>query len=288
MNEYLISFLLGCVEGITEFLPVSSTAHLRITEGLLNLSLEDGYWKMYSIAIQLGAVLCLPVYFRERIIDLIKSFFTSQNKLKHPLSLVTLSFITTGITAFLLVKTVGKNLESLHIIGLSLIGGGIIMAVVDLLRGRWEEKGPQEKTPIRVWRMEEMTVLQAVVIGLCQTAAAVFPGTSRSMATIAGGQLMGLSRATAVEFSFFLSMPTMALATGYVLLKSFTGHDSGAIATGTLSLHQWGVLAIGFIVSFITAYMAVAFFMKWVKSHGFLPFAFYRIILGALVLTALV
>ena len=285
MNEQFISFLLGCVEGITEFIPVSSTAHLRIAEGLLHLSLEDGYWKMYSIVIQLGAILCLPVYFRVRIISLLKSFLASTQKLRHPLTLTLISFFATAIPSFLLVKLVGKNLENLHVISFALIAGGIIMAAVDFLRMPWEKKGPQEQgSPIRIWRMEDMTVLQAVVIGLCQVVSAVLPGTSRSMATIAGAQLMGLSRTVAVEFSFFLSMPTMAVATGYVLLKSLIGHDANPIGVNHLTADQWGVLATGFVVSFITAYAAVAGFMKWIKSHGFLPFAIYRIVVGGLVL----
>ncbi len=285
MSDQFISFILGCVEGITEFIPVSSTAHLRITEGLMHLSLEDGYWKMYSIVIQLGAILCLPVYFRERILNLIKSFLASPQKMRHPLVLIIIAFVTTAIPAFLLVKIVGENLENLRVISLALIAGGIIMAAVDYLRVKWEVKGPQEKnSPISTWRMEDMTLKQAVVIGLCQTVSAVLPGMSRSMSTIASGQLMGLSRATAVEFSFFLSMPTMAVATGYVMLKSLIGDKGNSIGVEHMSSHQWGVLAIGFVVSFITAYAAVAGFMKWIKSHGFLPFAVYRVIVGGLVL----
>ena len=121
-------------------------------------------------------------------------------------------------------------------------------------------------------------------IGFCQIFSAVFPGTSRSMSTIAAGQLAGMSRAAALEFSFFLSMPTMALATLYTLYKSLSGKDENPIGVAEISSHEWVILAIGFVVSFIVAYGAVAWFMGWVRKRGFAPFALYRIILGAVVL----
>ena len=125
MNDYLLSVLLGIVEGLTEFIPVSSTAHLRLTEALLHVSLSDGYWKMYSIVIQLGAILCLPVYFRERIANSLSSFPRGERGdrtvLTHPLSLVAIAFVVTAIPAFLLTKVIGQNLESLHVIGTALL-----------------------------------------------------------------------------------------------------------------------------------------------------------------------
>jgi undecaprenyl-diphosphatase len=121
-------------------------------------------------------------------------------------------------------------------------------------------------------------------IGACQILSAVFPGTSRSMATIAAGQLAGMSRAAALEFSFFLSMPTMAVATLYTLYRSVSGKAENPIGVSALTSHQWLILAIGFAVSFIVAYAAVAWFMNWVRKHGFAPFAIYRILLGIAVL----
>jgi undecaprenyl-diphosphatase len=132
--------------------------------------------------------------------------------------------------------------------------------------------------------MEEMSLGQAVWIGLCQIFSGVFPGTSRSMSTIAGGQIAGMSRASALEFSFFVSMPVMVAATGYDLLKSVYGKGANAVGVSGLDAHGWVVLAIGFVVSFIVAYGAVAWFMAWVRRHGFVPFAVYRIIAGAAVL----
>jgi undecaprenyl-diphosphatase len=132
--------------------------------------------------------------------------------------------------------------------------------------------------------MEDMNLLQAIWIGACQILSAVFPGTSRSMSTITAGQIAGMSRASALEFSFFVSMPTMAAATCYDLLKSVMGKSDNAIGVSHIDSHGWIVLAIGFVVSFIVAYAAVAWFLAWVRKHGFAPFAIYRIVVGALVL----
>ena len=137
---------------------------------------------------------------------------------------------------------------------------------------------------IQTWRMEEMSLGQAIWIGACQILSAVFPGTSRSMATIAGGQLAGMSRASALEFSFFLSIPTMVVATGYTLLKSLRGKGENPIGVSQLTSQQWAVLGIGFVVSFVVAYASVAWFMAWVRKRGFAPFAVYRIVVGIAVL----
>jgi undecaprenyl-diphosphatase len=289
LNDYLLSVLLGIVEGLTEFLPVSSTAHLRLSEALLHIDLGSGYWKMYTIVIQLGAILVLPIYFRERIAKLLMTFPKGERgdrtALTHPLGLIALAFVVTAIPAFLLTKVIGKHLESLYIIGFSFLIGGLVMWIVDAMNARWEAAGPG--TPgsrIRTWHMEEMSVGQAIWIGLCQVLAPVFPGTSRSMATITGGQIMGMSRASALEFSFFLSIPTMAAATSYDLLKSMRGKGENAVGVSHIDTHGWIVLGIGFVVSFIVAYGAVAWFLAWVRKHGFVPFAVYRIVLGIVVL----
>jgi undecaprenyl-diphosphatase len=283
VNDYLLSVLLGIVEGLTEFLPVSSTAHLRIAEALLNIPLQSGYWKMYTIVIQLGAILCLPIYFRERIAKFLSSFPRGESGDRtiwtHPFSLTMIAFLVTAIPGFLLTKVIGKNLESLKIIGLALLIGGIVMWVVDARASSLEKSRPEPTQ-----RMEEMSVGQAVWIGACQLTSAVFPGTSRSMSTISAGQLAGMSRAAALEFSFFLSMPTMAAATGYDLLKSLMGKDDNPIGVAQLDAHGWIVLVIGFLVSFVVAYGAVAWFIAWVRRHGFVPFAIYRLILGTAVL----
>jgi undecaprenyl-diphosphatase len=289
LNDYLLSVLLGIVEGLTEFLPVSSTAHLRISELLLHVPLSSGYWKMYSIVIQLGAILVLPIYFRHHIAKLISTFPRGEKKdcdyLTHPLSLVMIAFVVTAIPAFLLTKVIGKNLESLYVMGTALLLGGIVMWVIDAMKAPWEKAGPGAPgSPIHTWSMDDIHGGQAVWIGACQILSAVFPGTSRSMSTIAAGQLMGMSRAAALEFSFFLSIPTMSVATLYTLYKSVSGKDENPIGVSQITSHEWVILAIGFVVSFIVAYGAVAWFMGWVRKRGFAPFAMYRIALGILVL----
>ena len=296
MNDYLLSLILGIVEGLTEYLPVSSTAHLRLSEALLhisglapNLTLDNGYWKMYSIVIQLGAILCLPVYFWGRINRFLTTFPRGENgrrtALTHPLGLTAVAFVVTAIPSFLLTKVIGKHLENVIIMGWSLLIGGIVMWLVDAMNSKSEAAGPGAAgTRIHTWKMEDMNLPQAIWIDLCQILSAVFPGTSRSMSTIAAGQIAGMSRATALEFSFFLSMPTMAAATLYTLFKSLTGKGENPIGVRQIDAHGWIVLAIGFVVSFIVAYGSVAWFMGYVRRRGFAPFAVYRIIVGGLVL----
>ncbi len=288
MNPYLQSVILGIVEGLTEFLPVSSTAHLRLSEALLHISLSDGYWKMYSIVIQLGAILCLPVYFWSRITKFLSTFPRGESGnrtvLTHPLSLTMIAFVVTAIPSFLLTKVIGKHLEDITIIGWSLLIGGIVMWVVDAMHAKAESAGPNGNSRIHTWKMEDMSLGQSIWIGFCQIFSAVFPGTSRSMSTIAAGQIAGMSRASALEFSFFVSIPTMAAATLYTLYKSLRGKGENPIGVSQITGDQWIVLAIGFVVSFIVAYGSVAWFMAWVRKRGFTPFAIYRIVIGILVL----
>src|ERR1700757_5427576 len=191
----MLSLILGIVEGLTEFLPVSSTAHLRLSEALLhvsglapNLTLDNGYWKMYSIVIQLGAILCLPVYFWSRITKFLSTFpqgeSGNRNALTHPLGLTLVAFLVTAIPSFLLTKVIGKHLENIVIMGWSLLIGGIIMWIVDALNSESEKAGPGAPgSRIHTWKMEDMSLAQAIGIGFCQIFSAVFPGTSRSMST---------------------------------------------------------------------------------------------------------
>src|SRR5947209_7378825 len=239
MNDFLVSFLLGIVEGLTEFLPISSTAHLRIVEAFFGLNLQDSFWKMYTIVIQLGAILALPVYFWTRILKFIATFPRGENGdrniLNHPVSLTAIAFVVTALPAYLLKKQIGQNLESLSVMAWALLVGGVIMWIVDLVC----------RNP-RTLRMEEMSLPQAIWIGAVQVLSAVFPGTSRSMSTIAAGQTAGLSRSAALEFSFFLSMPTMVVATGYDLLKTIRPHHGDTAEANLAPLfmngHSWIVV----------------------------------------------
>ena len=284
MNPYLQSVLLGIVEGLTEFLPVSSTAHLRITEALMKIPLDDAYWKMYTIVIQLGAILALLLLFLSRIIDFLRSFPKGEggdrNWLNHPLSLTLIAFFFTSVPALLLHKWSERNLGSLNVMALALVIGGIVMWIVDVRSDRFDAS---------TTHVEEMTLPQAIWIGLCQTLSAVFPGTSRSMSTIAAGQLAGLDRPAALEFSFLLSIPTMVAATGWDLLKEIRPHKAievagAGVAHVDMTGERWIVLLIGAGVSFIVALGVVEWFLFWVRKHGFTMFAIYRILLGGALL----
>ena len=284
MNSYLMSVLLGIVEGLTEFLPVSSTAHLRIAEALLHIDLTDAYWKMYTIVIQVGAILALCLLFMGRIIEFIRTFPKGENGNRtiwnHPISLTFFAFAFTSASSLLLRKLISKNLESLTVMALALLIGGVVMWVIDAWTVR-QEGGVAD--------VEEMSLWQAIVIGLCQTLAPVFPGTSRSMSTIASGQLVGLTRSTALEFSFLLSIPTMIAATGYDLYKEVLHQDhhaaAEAVAPLVMNSERWIVLLIGIVVSFIVALGVVEWFLMWVRKHGLVLFAVYRIILAIVLLT---
>ena len=282
MNNYLISVLLGIVEGLTEFLPVSSTAHLRIAEALLRIDLADPYWKMYTIVIQLGAILALCLLFMGRIMEFVRTFPTGENGDRtiwnHPISLTFFAFVCTSVPALLLKKMISKNLESLSVMALALLIGGVVMWIVDAWTVRHEAG---------VTDVEEMSLWQAVFVGLCQTFSAVFPGTSRSMSTIASGQIVGLTRSTALEFSFLLSIPTMIAATGWDLYKEVLRPDktTGVVAPLVMNNERWIVLLIGLAVSFIVALGVVEWFLQWVRKHGLVIFAVYRIALAILLLT---
>ena len=273
MSDYLLAVLFGIVEGCTEFLPVSSTAHIRLAQHLLNVPMDDAFWKLFSVVIQLGAVLCIPIYFRQRIIDFLRTFprgaSGDRNVWNHPLSLVIIATFVTAGPAYLLDKKIGENLESFAIIGTALIVGGVIMWLIEY----WHMRITTES-------MEHMRFWQAMVIGAAQIIAAAFPGTSRSFATIVAGEAVGLSRPTAVEFSFFLAIPIMFAASLLKLAQAFF-HSHGGV---DMTPHLWGVLATGFIVSFFVAWAVVAWFMHWVRRHGFIPFAVYRIVVGVIVL----
>ena len=281
MNDYILSVLLGIVEGLTEFLPVSSTAHLLIAEALLHIGLTDTYLKMYTIVIQLGAILALCLLFMGRIMEFIRTFPSGENGdrtiLNHPISLTLIAFAFTSASSLLSLKLINKNLESLQLMALALLIGGVVMWIIDAWTVR-HEAGTSD--------VEEMNIWQAIWIGLCQTLAPLFPGTSRSMSTIAAGQIAGLTRSTALEFSFLISIPTMFASTGYELYKEVL-RPSGAEATTPLVMNsqRWIVLVIGLVVSFLVALGVVEWFLMWVRKHGLVIFAAYRIVLALLLLT---
>lgn len=240
----LDAVILGIVEGITEFLPISSTGHLILASSLLGL---DGasFEKTFEIAIQLGAILSVVVLYWRSLLDV------------ELLKKLIVAFIPTGVIGFTLYPLVKSVLLGSEIIVLwSLLVGGIVLVLFE----RLHSAGPSAAG------VSSITYRQALTIGVFQSVA-IIPGVSRSAATIIGGLWLGLSRTTVVEFSFLLAVPTMAAATGYDLLKS----------ASQFSTDQFGLLAIGGIVSFVVALLAIRFLLGFVRSYSFAPFGYYRI-----------
>lgn len=254
--NFLEAIILGVVEGFTEFLPISSTAHLVISSALLHIP-ESAFLTSFIIAIQLGAIASVVLIYWKRILwDL------------EAMKRVVAAFIPTALIGYALYSLVKTFLlENLEIIAWSLLIGGFVLIVFEWL---WKGKMPTE-TPLA-----EMPYMTAIVIG-CMQALAIVPGVSRAGATIVGGMFLGLGRKEIVEFSFLLAIPTMLAATGYDLLK--TG--------SSFATREWELLAIGFIVSFIAAYAGVRFLVSFVQTHSFTGFGWYRVALGSFILAVL-
>lgn len=247
--NFLHALILGIVEGLTEFLPVSSTAHLIVANRLLGLADSD-FLKSFDIYIQLGAILAVVVLYAKKLLVNWKLFWRVAAAF-FPTALI-------GLIAYPFVKAV--LLENLLVCGIALLVGGILLIIFE----KWHKAQPAK---------ESISYPQAAGVGLFQ-ALAMIPGVSRSAATIIGGQLLGIDRKTIVEFSFLLAIPTMAAASGFDLLKndfSFSGAE-------------WQLLAVGFIAAFLTALLAIRFFLKFIQQHSFAGFGWYRIIVGALIL----
>lgn len=250
--DYLSAFVLGVVEGLTEFLPISSTGHLVITSQLLGLP-ESPFLASFIIVIQLGAIASVVLlYWRTLLFD----FATLQR--------LAVAFIPTALIGFLLYSVL-KNylLESLQLIAWMLLLGGIALIL-------FEKYAAPSIAP------KPLTYGRAFLVG-CAQAVAMVPGVSRAGATIIGGLALGMSREKIVEFSFLLAIPTMLAATGYDLLKS----------AAAFTTDDWGYLVTGFIVSFLAAYVAVRWLIRYVQTHTFTVFGWYRIALGTGILALL-
>jgi undecaprenyl-diphosphatase len=251
------SIIIGIVEGITEFIPISSTAHMRITESLMGLDLTDQFTKAFTIAIQLGAILSVVVLYWRKFFDL--------SRLNFYVKLI-IAVIPALVFGFLFSKKIDAVLETPLIIAIIMLGGGIVLLFVD----DWF------KNPA-IHDDKEISLLKAFKIGLYQCLAIVFPGLSRSAATIIGGMSLQLTRAAAAEFSFFLAVPTMLAATIYQLYK-FAGEN------GSFTAHQIKLLSIGNLTAFIVSLLAIRFFISFLKKYGFRVWGVYRIIIGILLL----
>ncbi|ADH62794.1 undecaprenol kinase [Allomeiothermus silvanus DSM 9946] len=245
------ALVLGVIEGLTEFLPVSSTGHLTLAAHLLKIPVEsDNFAKSFLIVIQLGAILAvLSLY--------LKRFLRDFEVWKR----IVVAFIPTGIIGFGLYRVIKDHiLGNDLIVVVALVGVGVVLLLVD----RWLQ-GHQ-----RYDNVDQMPLGRALLIGTFQGLAAIFPGTSRSAATIVGGMLSGLSRRAAAEFSFILAVPTMLAASGYDLYKS----------ANTFPHEGYGLMAIGFVAAFITALLTVRWLLEFVSRNTFVPFAIYRILIG--------
>lgn len=256
MNYFQV-LISGIVEGITEFLPISSTAHLLLSDKILGIVQTD-FTKSFNIAIQLGAILAVVwLYAKNLILD------------KETIKRVLVAFLPTGILGFLLYKIFKTFLmENSKIVVWSLILGGIVIILFEIFHK--EKDGDIEdfkNTPY--WKYALIGIIQSI---------AIIPGISRSAATIIGGMFLGFKRKTIVEFSFLLAIPTMLSATSYDLLKNGVN----------FSKDQFGMLAFGFLVSFAVAILAIKFLLRFIKTNNFVTFGIYRILIGLIFLLFLI
>jgi len=246
----LDSILLGALEGFTEFLPISSTGHLILLSELLGLP-ADEFVKSFMIAVQLGAITAVVLLYFRKFLDI------------EVIKRLVVGFIPTGIIGFTLYQLIKDYLiGNSYIVVAALLLGGVALIVFELLHKESEDEPAEIRT---------LPYKQVALVGLFQSVAMI-PGVSRSAATIVGGLLMGMRRATIVEFSFLLAVPTMAAATGYDVLKSFDSFPTDGL----------GLLAVGFITSLVVALLSMKLLIGFVKKHTFIPFGIYRIVLAIL------
>ena len=255
----LHALILGIVEGLTEFLPVSSTGHLILAGDLLHFNDERG--KLFEIVIQSGAILAVCWEYRAKIASVLGGLFHDATAQRLVLNLF-IAFLPLAILGLLFGKAIKAHLFQPVPVAIAFIVGAFIIL--------WAEK---RKHRIRIESVDELDVIDAFKLGLCQ-ALALIPGTSRSGATIIGGLLLGLSRKAATEFSFFLAIPTLLVATAYQLYKE----------RALLSADDLGIWVVGFIAAFVSAFLCVRWLLRFISTHDFTPFAWYRIIFGIVVI----
>ncbi len=259
----LVALILGIVEGLTEYLPVSSTGHLILAGHFLGGDSEAD--KAFEIVIQLGAILAVLVYYRALLWQRARELPAGKPEAKRLLLALVAGFVPTAAVGLVARKAIKAHLFGSRPVALALVIGGVVMILIELWRGRKPDDGDS--------RLEEVTPMRGFLIGVGQCAALI-PGTSRSMATIVTGQLAGLTTATAAEFSFLLALPTLGAATLYEAYKS--RHDLLTLGPAPV--------AVGLVTSFLVAWAVIAVFISYLKRRGLLPFGVYRIILGGLVL----
>lgn len=240
--------ILGIVEGLTEFLPISSTGHLILVSNILGIQQTDSQ-KAFEVSIQLGSIMAVVFLYLNRFFD------------KELLKRILFAFVPTGILGFLLYKLI-KSLFNPYIVVFMLFLGGIILIFIEMYH-------KNKKYDIN--KIEDIPYWKAILIGFFQSFAMI-PGTSRSGATIIGGLILGLDRKLAAEFSFLLAVPTMFMATSYDIYKNHS----------EFSFSDWNNLIVGFVVAFIFALISIKWFLKFISTHSFIPFGIYRIVLSIL------
>ncbi len=261
MPILIIAIILGIVEGVTEFLPVSSTGHLILATELLGFDAEK--WGAFNVIIQLGAILAIVVLYWRTFWAVLEGLFKGQRLSWRFVRNVLIGFLPSAILGFLLINNIEAMLGNAKVVAWALILGGVAILVIERLA-----------KPGRIVGVAEMPLGTAIGIGLVQCLSMI-PGVSRSGATIMGGLSLGVERRTAAEFSFFLAIPTMLGATTLEFLKHRDTLMAGAGGVG------FGTVAVGFIVSFVVAIVVVKGFVHYISRHGFAPFAWYRILVGA-------
>ena len=259
MNDIVKAILLGLVEGATEFIPVSSTGHLILAADWLNF--EGDRAKTFEVFIQLGAILAVVWLYRAKVITVLRNAGRDRAARQLIVNLA-IAFVPAALTGFLIYDWMKEHLFNPLTVAWALLVGGVIILLIE----KWDP-------PEVVADVDHIPMRKALGIGVAQVLS-LFPGVSRSGATIMGARSLGLSRRAAAEFSFFLAIPVMVVATGYDLFKS----------RDTLSAADAPVFAVGFIVSFLSAIVVVKAFLGFVSRHSFRPFAWYRIAFGALLL----
>lgn len=257
------TLLIGVVEGLTEFLPVSSTGHIILAEEVLHFQGPPG--KVFEIVIQLGAILAVCLLYRAKIWTTIEGVLRREKPAIRFATAVVVAFLPAAIIGVAAHKYIKSVLFNPWVVAVALIVGGIAILLIERFAQR-----PRIKT------LDDVDLKTALYIGLCQCLAMI-PGVSRAGATIMGARAFRVDRATAAEFSFFLAMPTMLGATVYDLFKNWS----------SLSWEHGGVIALGFVAAFISAMLVVGAFVRFISRHGFTVFAWYRIAVGALALTLL-
>ena len=254
--------ILGVVEGLTEFLPISSTGHLILAGQLLGFVGDKA--KLFEIVIQSGAILAVCIEYRRRLWSAVTEFATHERARRFWFNLA-IAFMPLAVLGLAFNKVIKAHLFNASTVAITFILGGLVIL--------WVERNGRARRAVRVVEVDDMHALDALKLGLAQTFA-LLPGTSRSGATIIGGMLFGLSRKAATEFSFFLAVPTLVAASVYSLYKE----------RHLLSADDLGMWVVGFVAAFVSAFVCVRWLIRFVSTHDFKPFAWYRIVFGALVL----